>query len=159
MGGRLDATNVIVPECCVLTSLGRIMNRYWDLAGKNRNGEGGDFKEGSACIFRSLAESGAKDLGISSEEVEVSMEGGETVGSGKGSTAFRGSSPKAKYGACDCRWKVFGVSGCDYSEGIGANCLAGKIYAAEGTKSAGVGWSSQFGRSTRSPSNLAGAVL
>jgi hypothetical protein len=106
-----------------------------------------------------MAESGGKDLGISSQEVEVSMEGGETVGSGEGSTAFGGSSPKAKYGACDCRWKVFGVSGFDYREGIGANCLARKIYAAEGTKSTGVGWSAQFRRSTRSPSNLAGAVL
>jgi hypothetical protein len=100
--------------------------------GKDRNGEGGDFKEGSACIFSSMAESGAKDPGISSEEVEVSMEGGETVGSGKGSTTHGGSSPKAKHGACGCRWKVFGVSGFDFSEGIGANCLAGKIYAAEG---------------------------
>jgi hypothetical protein len=126
---------------------------------KDRNGEGGDFKEGSARIFRSLAESGRKDSGISSEEVEVSMEGGETVGSGKGSTAFRGSSPKAKYGACDCRWKVFGVSRFDYSEGIGANCLARKIYATEGTKSAGVGWRAQFRRSTSGPANLAGAVL
>jgi hypothetical protein len=126
---------------------------------KDRNGEGGDFKEGGACIFRSLAESGAKDLGISSEEFEVFMEGGETVGSGKGSTAFRRSSPKAKYGACDCRWKVFGVSGFDYSEGIGANCLARKIYAAEGTKSAGVGWSAQFGRSACSPANMARVVL
>jgi hypothetical protein len=99
---------------------------------KYRNGESGDFKAGSAYIFSSMAERGAKDPGISSEEVEVSMEGGEAVGSGKGSTAFRGRSPKAKHGACDCRWKVFGVSGFDFSEGIGANCLAGKIYAAEG---------------------------
>jgi len=99
---------------------------------KDRNGEGGDFKEGSTCIFSSMAERGAKDPGLSSEEVEVSMEGGEAVGSGKGSTAFRGGSPKAKHGACDCRRKVFGFSGFDYREGIGANCLAGKIYATEG---------------------------
>jgi len=126
---------------------------------KDRNGEGRDFKEGSACIFRSMAESGAKDLGISSEEVEVSMESGETVGSGKGSTAFRGSSPKAKYGPCGCSWTIFGFSGFDFSEGIGANCLARKVHAAEGAKSAGVGRSTQFGRSTRGPENLAGAVF
>lgn len=42
LGGRLDATNVVMPECCVLTSLGRdheaILGRGWANLGREKAG-------------------------------------------------------------------------------------------------------------------------
>lgn len=141
LGGRLDATNVIVPECCVLTSLGRDHESVLGVGWKNIGMEKAGILKGECLYFPLLGRKRRKDLGISSQEIEVSMEGGEAAGSGKGSTTHGGSSPKAEYGSCDCRWKVFGFSRFDFSEGIGTNCLARKIHAAEGAKSSGVRWS------------------